>query len=196
MRWHHIAPAASLLVIAAPAAAHILPFHGTDLTDGFAHPFLGIDHFLAMVAVGLWAGILGGSAIVLLPLAFPALMVVGELVALAGFPLPFVEPAIAASVLVLGLAVTLAWRPAMRWGLLAVALFGLFHGYAHGAEWPNGDVPIRYAIGFVAATFLLHAFGIALGVFAGRFGQPFLARLAGVGVALSGLVLAAMSAFE
>ncbi len=141
-----------------PALAH--PGHGGHtLADGLAHP-LGWDHLLAMIAVGLLAVRMGGRWLALLPAVFVGSMLAGGLLATAGVSLPLVEPAIAASVLVLGLLVAASWRltPAAALGL--VAAFAMFHGYAHILEgaWSN------YAAGFVLATAALHTVGVLGGL--------------------------------
>jgi urease accessory protein len=147
-----------------PAAAHV----GTGLpggfTSGFMHPFSGIDHLLAMVSVGLWGAFLGRPLIYALPVVFPAMMVAGAIMGMAGVPLPPVEVGIALSVLVLGGCIALAVRAPIWAACLIVALFAVFHGYAHGKELPSAADPISYSAGFVLATGLLHVAGICLGL--------------------------------
>jgi urease accessory protein len=166
-----------LLLFASSAFAH--PSH----VSGFMHPFVGVDHLLAMLAVGLWAAQLGGRWRWGLPLAFVGAMTLGGLAGFAGFALPGVEPMLAASVLVLGLVVALRvqWRAG---GAALVAAFAVFHGIAHAAELPAGAGPAGYAAGFIAATALLHAAGVALGL-APR------ARAFGIPIALAGAWLLA-----
>lgn len=150
---------------------------------GFVHPFTGVDHLLAMVAVGVWAAQLGGRWVWAVPLAFVGSMALGGVLGFAGIRLPFVEPMIAASVLVLGLLI--AMRVQLRWsGLALVGVFALFHGIAHATEMPGDASKIVYAAGFVLATALLHAAGVGLGMLPR-------ARWAGVPVALAGLYLLA-----
>ena len=150
---------------------------------GFVHPFTGLDHLLAMLAVGLWAAQLGGRWIWAVPLAFVGSMALGGALGFAGVRLPFVEPMIAASVLVLGLLV--AMRVQLRWSALAlVGVFAVFHGIAHAIEMPPEGLRIVYVGGFVLATALLHAAGVGLGLLPR-------ARWAGVPVALAGLWLLA-----
>ncbi len=150
---------------------------------GFVHPFTGLDHLLAMLAVGLWAAQLGGRWTWAVPLAFVASMALGGALGFAGVNLPFVEPMIAASVLVLGLLVALQVR--LRYsGLVLVGAFAIFHGIAHAAEMPAETPRLVYAAGFVLATALLHAAGVGLGLLPR-------ARWAGVPVALAGLWLLA-----
>lgn len=179
--------AAVLGAMTLPALAH--PGHGGDagpLAAGLAHPFLGIDHVLAMVAVGLWAALLGGRAAWMVPAAFVLGMVGGFALAMVGIGLPLVEPGIAASVLVLGILIAAAMRLALAPSMLLAGLFAMLHGHAHGAE-ASGD-PLAFGLGFVAATVLLHGAGIALGrVLVGQ--RPVLARGLGGVVAGTGLVL-------
>lgn len=150
---------------------------------GFVHPFTGLDHLLAMLAVGLWAAQLGGRWTWAVPAAFVGSMALGGTLGFAGVSLPFAEPMIAASVLVLGLAI--AMRVRFRWPALAlVGVFAVFHGVAHGAEMPAEASRLLYAAGFVLSTALLHAAGVGLGALPR-------ARWAGVPVALAGLWLLA-----
>ena len=129
--------------------------------EGFAHPFTGLDHLLAMVAVGLWASQLGGRALWLLPLTFPVVMAAGAALGFGGVALPWVEIGITVSVLVLGAAVALTYRPALAVSLPLIGLFALLHGYAHGVELPAQTSALTYCAGFVAATLGLHLAGLA-----------------------------------
>jgi urease accessory protein len=186
--------AAALLAALVPSAAfaHAAagPAHG--LAHGFAHPFLGGDHILAMLAVGLWAAQCGGRSVWLLPLTFVTVMVLGGSAAVAGMPLPAVEAGILASVIVLGALVALAVRAPLAVSASLVALFGLFHGHAHGAEMPASVAMAGYGAGFAAATVLLHGTGMAFArITAGTTspqGSP-LVRSAGAVVVLAGGVL-------
>ena len=139
-----------------------------SFTEGLLHPFSGLDHVLAMVAVGLWASQLGGRALWLLPLTFPAVMAVGAALGFGGVALPFVEIGIAGSVLVLGAAVALALRPSLAISIPLIGAFALLHGYSHGVELPADVSALSYGAGFIAATLLLHAVGIGLGLAANR----------------------------
>ncbi|MBI5132784.1 MAG: HupE/UreJ family protein [Rhodopseudomonas palustris] len=153
---------------------------------GFAHPFLGADHLLAMVAVGLWAASLGGRARWLVPASFVALMTLGAALGADGVALPAVEPMVALSVIALGALVALSLRVPTIAAAALVALFGLFHGAAHGAEMPALASPLAYGLGFIAATALLHGVGLALGGL--RAHAPL--RLAGGAIAAAGVALA------
>ncbi|MGD9479391.1 HupE/UreJ family protein [Shinella sp. G-2] len=179
---------------ASPAFAHLDPAAHGSLGAGFSHPLTGADHLLAMVAVGLWASLIGGRALWAVPVAFVAAMSAGFLAALGGLGLPFVEPAIAASVVVIGLLALVALQVPTPVGMAVVGFFALFHGYAHGLEL-GGASGLAFMGGFVAATALLHGAGVALGlgigaVAGGRAGR-IAARLAGGLTALGGLWLVA-----
>lgn len=148
--------------LALPALAHS-GAGGSGFAAGLLHPVTGLDHVVAMVAVGLWGGILGAPALWQLPVAFPVAMAFAGGLAVAGVPLPGVETGIALSGVVLGAMVFLSLRPALPVALAMVGIFALFHGHAHGTELPAAANPIAYAIGFVISTGLLHLAGGALG---------------------------------
>ncbi len=174
-----------LLVGASPALAHTGGELG-GLTSGLLHPITGLDHVVAMVAVGLWGGILRAPAIWLLPVVFPLVMALGGAAGVAGVPLPGVEAGIALSGVVLGLMVVLAARPPLWAAVALVGAFAVFHGHAHGAELPQSAVPAIYAVGFVIATGLLHLAGIAIGqIGRWRVGRAAV-RVAGAAIALAG----------
>lgn len=132
--------------------------------SGLLHPVTGLDHVIAMVAVGLWGAQLGAPAMWMLPVAFPMIMALGGAVGAAGLPLPGIEIGIAASGLLLGLAVAGNVRPPLPLAVVLVGLFAVFHGYAHGAEMPGFANPLAFAAGFVIATGLLHLSGIVVGL--------------------------------
>ena len=178
---------ALLVVLPAIALAHEERGQAAGLLAGLAHPVSGLDHVLAMIAVGLWGAVLGAPAIWVLPVAFPLVMAFGGLMGLLGVPLPGVEVGIAVSAIVLGVMVLAEIRPPLWVAAALVAFFAIFHGHAHGRELPAGASALLYSLGFVIATGLLHAFGILLG-FAHRWSAGRLAvRAAGGGVALAGL---------
>jgi urease accessory protein len=191
---------AGALTIAALAAgsAFAHPGHPDSMTTasasfstGFAHPFSGIDHLLAMLAVGLWAAQNKRSAMWVLPLAFPLMMVIGALLAFAGLEIPAAETGIAASVAVLGLLIAFAVKMPLRASTAIVSLFALFHGYAHGSELPHGSSAVMYGLGFVLATALLHAMGLGIGLFAGKQMAGKVVRIGGIGIAVVGACLLA-----
>lgn len=136
----------------------------SGLAAGLLHPLSGLDHVLAMVAVGIWGAQLGRPAVWLLPVAFPLVMAVGGFLGLVGVPLPGVEVGIALSALVLGLFVLAEVEPPPWVAALVVGAFALFHGHAHGTELPEGASGVLYSVGFVVATGGLHGVGIALGL--------------------------------
>ena len=175
------------LALPALAWAHEEAGQAAGFLAGLLHPVSGLDHVLAMVAVGLWGAVLGPPALWLLPIAFPLVMTVGALMGLLGLPLPGVEAGIACSAIVLGAMVAGQVRPAPWVAALIVAVFAVFHGHAHGRELPEGASALLYSFGFVAATGLLHAAGIGLGtVHRWPAGRQAL-RAAGAGVALAGM---------
>lgn len=162
MKARHIVSTLALLALPGITAAHT--GHGTGgFGAGLFHPFSGIDHLLAMFTVGLWAATLGGSAAWKVPAAFIVMLVTGAVLGLSGTHLPLVESFIAASVLVLGLAVTLAWHVPTGSGIALVGVFALFHGYAHGAEAPVAATGLLYVTGMTLASLLLHLSGFGIG---------------------------------
>lgn len=184
---------AMLAASAMPALAHLDPGEHGSFAAGFTHPLFGLDHVLAMVVVGLWAAMLGGRALWAVPAAFVGVMALGFLLGLADAPLPFVEPVILASVVVLGLVVALALPVPVGAGMALVGFFALFHGHAHGGEMGEAGA-FGYAAGFALATALLHAAGIAIGLGLGRLlagGAGRLAlRAAGAATMIGGIWLA------
>ncbi|WP_157016246.1 HupE/UreJ family protein [Mesorhizobium xinjiangense] len=182
--------AAMLAAGTMPAFAHLDPAEHGSFMAGFTHPLFGADHILAMVAVGLWAAMLGRRALWLVPGAFVGTMMIGFLAAAAGLALPFVEPMILASVVVIGLMVAMAFAVSAPAGMAVVGVFALFHGHAHGGEMGQAGL-LGYALGFAAATAMLHLAGIGLGLAFGTFAGRWTTRAAGVVTALAGLWLAA-----
>ncbi|GGD36615.1 HupE/UreJ family protein [Aureimonas glaciei] len=186
--------AAALLAGAAPAFAHVGTEAHNSFFSGFTHPLSGLDHVLAMVAVGLWAAQLGGRALYAVPAAFVGAMAIGFALGSQGFAMPFVEPAILASVVVLGLVVAAAVRLPLAASAGLVGLFALAHGAAHASELGSAGA-LTFALGFVAATALLHAAGIGLGLVVGQgagLGQKAgsaVARVLGAGTAVAGVAL-------
>jgi urease accessory protein len=175
-----------LTLVPTAAFAHTGAGYAYGFADGLMHPLGGLDHILAMVTVGVLAWQLGGRAIWLLPASFLVLMGVGGVLALAGGSLPWVHVGIAVSVIVFGIMITLGTPLALAMGI--VGLFAVFHGHAHGTEMPITASGAAYGAGFVLATALLHAAGIALGYIIGRISHEQLAyRLAGCGVVLAGV---------
>ena len=176
--------AAVALFIGNSAEAHM----GTGLAGGFGsgfrHPFSGADHLLAMVSVGLWGAFLGRPLIFALPVIFPAVMVAGAVMGMVGVPLPPVEMGLALSVTVLGGCIALSLKAPVWVASLIVAIFAIFHGYAHGKELPSAADPIGYSLGFVVATGSLHVLGIWIGFLNHRPGGVRVTR--GLGVLIAG----------
>jgi urease accessory protein len=191
MTFKKFAALAALLMVPGVAEAHP-GFHPEGFAAGFVHPFTGLDHLLAMTAVGFWAATLGNSARLLVPAAFVSLMVAGALFGMSGLVVP-VEQGIAASVVVLGLLIAFQVRIPTAAAALLVGAFALFHGHAHGTELPEAADALSFAIGFVLATMALHALGLGFGVLAPLARHDGLSRLAGGAIASCGIALAFLS---
>jgi len=155
--------AIAAFVVAQPAFAHEQAAAGGGLVRGLLHPLSGMDHLIAMVAVGIWGAQLGAPAIWALPITFPMVMAVGGVLGVLRIPLPMPEVVIALSALVLGAAVAMRLRLPFAAAAVVVAVFAIFHGHAHGAELPSSANPLAYGVGFVTATGLLHLCGIVIG---------------------------------
>jgi urease accessory protein len=155
---------AGCVLFSTPAFAHTAPGQAQGFVTGFLHPLSGLDHVLAMVAVGIWGAQLRRPAIWILPVAFPLVMSFGGLLGIRGVPLPGVEIGVAASAIVLGIAIALEWRPPLWVAGAIVSVFAIFHGHAHGTELPKAAAPLTYALGFVIATGSLHLCGILVGL--------------------------------
>ena len=182
-----LAPLFIALCYAQAAEAHVNKGEGVSFLSGFKHPISGLDHVVAMIAVGLWGAQLGAPAIWVLPVAFPLVMAFGGMLGLLGVPLPGTEFGIAASAIMLGAAVMLKLRPPLAVAALLVGFFAIFHGYAHGSELPPGESGLLYSLGFVIATGCLHAVGITIGlVNRGTWGQRAV-RFAGAAIVLTGV---------
>ena len=182
------------MLIAALTSAALVPalavLHDTTGAGGFAsgfmHPLTGLDHALAMIAVGLWGAQLRRPAVVVLPVAFPLAMACGAFLGFSGVELSSVESRIALSAILLGLAVMFEVRLPLWMAMLLVSGFAIFHGYAHGTELPHGEDGLRYSIGFVVSTGLLHAVGISIGLLHDIDWGRKLIRLLGGGVFVAG----------
>jgi len=151
--------------------------------SGFLHPLTGLDHIVAMVAVGLWGVFLGRPAIWVLPIVFPLVMAFGGALGVIGVDIPGIETGIALSGIVLGLAVAFAVKPPLWVAGIIVGAFAIFHGHAHGTELPNATSPLVFSVGFVTATGLLHLAGIAFGELARWSWGEKVVRVVGVGIA-------------
>src|SRR5262245_8569769 len=153
-----------LLLITSSAALAHPGDHAGGLAHGFAHPFLGLDHLLAMVIVGVWA-VRSAARVWLLPAVFVTFMAVGA--ALGRIPLPFVEPMILLSILVFALAAVVARRLPGWVGSGVVALFALYHGHAHFTEMPDTSAA-GFLAGMLLATAFLHLLGVGIALAATR----------------------------
>lgn len=173
-----------ITALAHPGSGHVMGF-----LQGLAHPFTGIDHLLAMVAVGLLAGRIGGRAVLLVPVSFMSVMVAGAAAGMEGIVIPFVEIGIAASILAFGLLLAGGRDITLPATAMLVGFFAVFHGHAHGTEAASDISGFSYVAGFLIATAALHALGIMFALAASRYsgsaGTPLL-RWGGVLTALAG----------
>jgi urease accessory protein len=181
--------AVALLAAVLPAAAH--PGHGpvTGLAAGMQHPLSGMDHLLAMIAVGLWAGLSGGRRGWLWPSAFVSSMIAGSIIGMFQAITMSVEPIILVSVMVLGLATALSLRAPLVVGGMLIAAFGLAHGYAHGTEMPHTADGLAFAAGFTITTAMLHMVGVLAAATLRQLRLDFVARFAGGGIVIAGIGL-------
>lgn len=177
------------IILPSLAHAHVSPDHTNGTLSGLSHPLLGLDHILAMLAVGLWAAQLGGRATWLVPATFVTLMTTGGALGMTGFALPFVEEGVLVSVLMLGVLIAAAVRLPLVASMTVVGLFAIFHGHAHGTEMQLGVSGISYGLGFVLATTGLHACGIGIGRLVQQYSKTPLLRFAGAAIAVIGLCL-------
>jgi urease accessory protein len=178
----------ALMVFLLPstASAHTETGAVGGFLSGFKHPLTGLDHIVAMVAVGLWGAFLGGRAMWTLPVVFPVVMAMGGALGVMGVPMPGVETGIALSGVILGAMVALAARPPLWVAAVIVGIFAIFHGYAHGAELPEAANAMTFAIGFVISTGLLHLGGIAFGLLTKWPWGRIAVRAGGVAIMLTG----------
>ena len=191
-RHHQLLALLAGLSVAGVAQAHPGHMYGPTWIAGFIHPFTGLDHITAMIAVGLWAAQQGGRARWSLPLAFLAMMATGAALGLSGVSLPGVEPMIAASVLVLGFMISLSSRTPLAVSASLVGVFGMWHGYAHGIEFAGGSMSAaaEFVVGFLSASALLHGVGLLAGGLARRRFDG-LVRAGGVAIGAIGVLLLA-----
>jgi len=177
----------ALLLATTTANAHSEGGLAGGFLSGFFHPINGIDHVIAMVAVGLWGAFLGSPALWVLPMVFPLVMTIGGALGVMGLPVPAVETGIAVSAIALGGVVAGAVRPPLWVAAVLVGVFAIFHGHAHGTELPSAADPIAYSLGFVTATGLLHLAGIGLGLLTRWPAGVKAVRAMGAGIAVGGL---------
>jgi urease accessory protein len=184
--------AALFALTTTPALAHTGVGSVLGFAAGFSHPMGGLDHLLAMVAVGILAAQLGGRAIWILPAAFVGMMLAGAVLGITGVGVPFVEQGILGSVIILGAVIAVGHRMPLALAVGLVGLFALFHGHAHGTELPAAASALAYGAGFAAATLLLHVAGIGMGIGAEEISDklaPAVVRVGGAAIAAAGLAL-------
>ena len=177
-----------LLLSSATVAAHApTNIPGAGFESGFVHPVLGLDHLVAMFAVGLWGAVIGGASIWVLPAVFPVVMAVGAAAGIAGLDLPYAEIIIAVSAVIMGLAIAARWSAGTVVGAMIVGAFAIAHGFAHGAEMPQTANPLAYSLGFIVATGLIHVAGIAFGLLVTKPLNGSLARATGAVISALGV---------
>ncbi|MBF9197322.1 HupE/UreJ family protein [Microvirga terrestris] len=187
MKLSHSLLAITMMVAAMPALAHTGSHAASGFIHGFAHPFGGLDHTLAMVAVGLFAVVLGGRALWAVPTSFVSMMLPGGVIGFMGIRIPAIEMSIALSVVVFGAVLAAKIRCRISIAMMLTGVFAIFHGYAHGVEMPTEAAVGHYCLGFVSATTLLHGTGLALGIVLGN--HQMIHRVAGAGIGIAGVVL-------
>jgi urease accessory protein len=178
------------------ATAHSQAGRGFGFLAGLEHPLTGLDHMLAMLAVGIWGAVLRGRAVWILPVAFPLIMALGAVAGILALPMLPIEPGIAASVIGLGFVIAMNFRPTLVGAVALVSVFAIFHGYAHGVELPGNADALAYCIGFVLATGLIHLSGIAIGQIARLRGGLTVLRYGGAAIACCGVALAGRLLFR
>lgn len=184
--------AAVLVLVPTAASAHPGVPHTHDFVHGFVHPLGGLDHVLAMIAVGLLAVQLGGRALWFVPAAFVTAMTAAGVLGMSGGSIPYIETGIALSVLLLGAVVALRIGMPVMTAVAMVAVFAVFHGYAHGIEMPINEIAAGglYGAGFITATILLHGVGIAAGLMIARAPQGVrIVQTAGGAMAIAGVAM-------
>ena len=188
MKLKHSLLVVPMMVASMPALAHTGSHASSGLADGFAHPFSGLDHTLAMVAVGLFAAVLGGRALWTIPASFVSMMLVGGFMGLLGIEIPAVEAGIVLSVVILGVVLASGVRCLILVAMTLTGIFAIFHGFAHGMEMPPEAAAALYCLGFVSATILLHGVGLAIGIVLGH--HQMIQHWVGAGISIAGVVLA------
>lgn len=175
------------LLAPSPASAHVIG--GNGFASGITHPLLGLDHLLAMIAVGIIAVQSGGRAVWSVPLAFVSAMILGGILGMAGVQLPFVETGIAFSLLVFGSLIAVSKKLPTSLAIVCVSLFALFHGHAHGTEMTAASNPVLFTTGFILSTAALHSAGILAGLSAKRASfSLYVLKASGVAMSVAGVV--------
>ncbi|MFT6985330.1 MAG: urease accessory protein [Psychromonas sp.] len=178
-----------LLLLPGAVFAHTGVGETTGFLHGLGHPIGGADHFIAMIAVGLWAVQIGGRALWAVPGTFVVVMILGGILGFSGVRVPFIEEGILVSVLILGVLIAGAFKLPLAYSVLIVGVFAIFHGNAHGAEMPATAIAALYIAGFALATAALHLAGIGLAVLMQKTNMQTVNRFAGGAIALSGIYL-------
>lgn len=179
-----------ILLLPTAAMAHTGAVQTTGFLHGFSHPMGGMDHLLAMLAVGLWAVQIGGRALWIVPTTFVIVMMFGGVLGLSGIQIPFIEAGILASMLVVGALIAAGVKFPVAISAVIVGFFALFHGHAHGAEMPTISIALTYFIGFSLATALIHMLGMSLGSLLQKNNLQKISRFAGAAIVFSGIALA------
>lgn len=180
-----------LASISSISSAHISTgtAEGGSFVTGFTHPLLGLDHLLAMLAVGLWAGQSQSKILWMAPLSFMLFMVIGGVLGIMHFNLPMTEHAIIMSLIVFGSLIALSVKANVYIAMLILGAFAIFHGHAHGTEMSITASASQYTVGFIAATGILHLIGIAIAKIFLFKNKMFLSRLSGGGIITAAIIL-------
>jgi len=178
-------------VLFTPILLYLHPQIGSSsgFMTGFAHPLNGLDHMIAMFAVGLWAVQVGGKGIWLIPLAFVCMMIAGGILGMSGVTVPFVETGIIMSVLILGVLLVASARLPIAAGMVLMGIFALFHGHSHGTEIPATVSGLAFSAGFALSTVMLHSAGIAAGLTLRKASKMKVLRYAGAAIIASGIMM-------
>ncbi len=190
--FRYLIAATALMAVSAPALAHTGVGPVNSFAAGLEHPVFGPDHLLAMVAVGLWAALAAPKLFWVAPLGFVAGMLGGGVLGMTGMEVPGIEAMIVGSVVLFGALAMFKVQTAAVVAFAAAALFGAAHGFAHGAEMPDGGVALQYGAGFLIATAALHAIGAAVGLGVQRLNAARVGQAAGGAVAAAGIALMVM----
>lgn len=179
----------ALLAISPAAFAHPGHLTGSGFATGLLHPFTGLDHLLAMLAVGLWAAQRGGRYLFVIPASFVAMMALGATAGASGIALPLVEPGILGSLLVFGLLIAFDARLPLAAGMAIIGGFALFHGYAHAVEMPSQASLAVFGSGMLLGSVMLHLVGIGLGRLSKTQLHEIALRASGGLITVAGIVL-------
>ncbi|WP_417552936.1 HupE/UreJ family protein [Marinomonas fungiae] len=179
----------ALLLTPSLALAHPGHEHTSSFLSGLTHPLTGLDHLLAMFAIGLWAASLGGRALFVVPAMFVVTMILGAVAAMYGISVPFVESGILLSVMLLGVLLLIGKHLPTALAASLAGAFALFHGVAHGMEMPLSGSGLEYGLGFSLATIALHLVGVGVGQLLRSLQLTIIGRISGAAIGLAGLVL-------